>query len=130
MDWGLRSPFLKEHMSKITLNSIGILTDSTTAQNALNVNNATIQSAFDNTLSRDGSAPNQMNALIDMNGFPILNIGSSSLTVATLPAGVIGRINNVTDGAASLAWGATVTGGGSTKYLVWYNGSAWTVIGK
>ena len=36
----------------------------------------------------------------------------------------------VTDGTASLAWGATVTGGASTKYLVWFNGAAGTVIGK
>ncbi len=36
----------------------------------------------------------------------------------------------VTDGQPGLAWGATVTGGGSTKYLVWFNGSNWTVLGK
>lgn len=54
------------------------------------------------------------------------------LTVATLPTSVAGRYAYVTDGDASLAWGATVvnTGGGATKYLVWYNGSNWTVAGK
>jgi hypothetical protein len=51
-------------------------------------------------------------------------------TVATLPAAVAGMTAYVTDGTAALAWGATVTGGGSTKYLCWYNGTAWTVVGK
>ena len=47
-------------------------------------------------------------------------------------AGTGGRYAYVTDGDASLAWGATVVnlGGGATKYLVWDNGSAWTVVGK
>ena len=54
----------------------------------------------------------------------------NALTVATLPTGTLGAVASVSDGTASLAWGATVTGGGSTKYLVWYNGAAWTVVGK
>jgi hypothetical protein len=53
-----------------------------------------------------------------------------ALTVATLPTGILGRTAFVTDGTASLAWGATVTGGGSTKYFVGFNGTNWTVIGK
>jgi hypothetical protein len=51
--------------------------------------------------------------------------------VANLPAGITaGTLANVSDGAASLAWGATVTGGGSVSYLVRYNGTNWTVVGK
>lgn len=58
-------------------------------------------------------------------------VGLAALTVSTLPAaGTAGRYAYVTDGAGSLAWGATVTGGGSTKYLVWDNGTNWTVAGK
>jgi hypothetical protein len=41
-----------------------------------------------------------------------------------------GTIAYVTDGAASLAWGVTVTGGGTSKYLVFSNSVNWTVIGK
>lgn len=56
---------------------------------------------------------------------------SKGYTVATLPAGKpVGTTAYVTDGTAALGWGVTVTGGGSTPYLVWYNGSAWTVVGK
>jgi hypothetical protein len=58
-------------------------------------------------------------------------ISCGGYTVANLPAGPLtGLYAYVTDGASSIAWGNTVTGGGSTKYLVWYNGSAWTVAGK
>jgi hypothetical protein len=54
-----------------------------------------------------------------------------SETVATLPGSPApGQLSCVTDGAASLAWGATLAGGGSTKYLVWWNGVNWTVAGK
>lgn len=56
---------------------------------------------------------------------------SKGYTVATLPSGKpVGTTAYVTDGTAALAWGVTVTGGGSTPYLVWYNGTAWTVVGK
>lgn len=52
-------------------------------------------------------------------------------TVANLPSPpATGRQAVVSDGASGLAWGDTVTGGGSTKYLVWYNGAHWTVMGK
>jgi len=51
----------------------------------INNNNAEIEQAFDNTLSRDGSSPNQMEADIDMNSNRLLNLpdaitGSEPLT--------------------------------------------------
>jgi hypothetical protein len=57
---------------------------------------------------------------------------ANGLAVADLPPSPIARVGNiarVTDGAASLTWGATVTGGGTAQYLVWYNGTNWTVFG-
>lgn len=53
-------------------------------------------------------------------------------TVGTLPVGVAGAQAYVTDGDAGLAWGATAvnSGAGATNYLVWYNGTNWTVVGK
>lgn len=57
-----------------------------------------------------------------------------TFTVATLPAAASwgGATAYVTDGDASLAWGDTVvnTGSGATPYLVWSNGTNWTVTGK
>lgn len=117
-------------MSKVILNQLGSLSNETTALSVINGNATVIQTAFDNTLSRDGTQPNTMNSNLDMNGFQLLNVGATSVIVASLPTGSLGRLATVSDGTAGLAWGATVTGGGSTKYLVWYNGSVWTVIGK
>lgn len=55
----------------------------------------------------------------------------ASDTVAGLgPAGTVGRMVYVTDGAAALAWGDTVSGGSTEQYLVWDNGTNWTVVGK
>lgn len=52
-------------------------------------------------------------------------------TVAGLPTpATVGMFAYVTDGTAALAFGATVTGGGATPYLVWNNGTNWTVFGK
>lgn len=61
-------------MSKITLNNVGSLIDSTTAANTINNNTAVIQAAFDNTLSRDGTSPNTMLNILDMNSNQVLNL--------------------------------------------------------
>ena len=59
---------------KITLTDLVNLENQTTAVNAINTNNEIIELAFDNTLSRDGTAPNQMGANLDMNSNRILNL--------------------------------------------------------
>lgn len=61
-------------MSKITLTDLANLQNETTAVNAINANSATIQAAMDNTLSRDGTAPNQMQNILDMNSNQIVNL--------------------------------------------------------
>lgn len=62
-------------MSKIaTLNRLVNLTNETTAVAALNDNDTKIETAFTNTLSLDGSTPNQMGADLDMNSHRILNL--------------------------------------------------------
>lgn len=61
-------------MSKITLSNISNLVDTTTAQNTINNNSTVVQTAMDNTLSRDGTSPNQMNTNLDMNTNKILNL--------------------------------------------------------
>jgi len=62
-------------MSKIILSSVGsIQQNPTTAQTEINSNFSTIQTAFDNTLSRDGTSPNPMGADLDMNNQRILNL--------------------------------------------------------
>ena len=60
-------------MPKLTLADIGNLQNETTAVATYNSNNALMEEALDNTISRDGSIPNQMNSEFDMNGHRIIN---------------------------------------------------------
>lgn len=83
---------------KIILNNIGSLIDSATATATINSNNAVIQSAFDNTVSRDGTSPNQMNSTLDMNSNRIINlpVGVNSdepVTIGTFNSAVLGKGN-------------------------------------
>ena len=76
-------------MSKVTLNSIGSRYGSV---DALNDNFDQLEVALDNTLSRDGTGPNAMEAPLDMNAQPILNAstvyaGSLVLGGQTIEAG-------------------------------------------
>ena len=63
-------------MAKVTLNTIGSRYGSI---DALNDNFDTIETGFDNTLSRDGTGPNFMLTNLDMNGYGVVN--ASSFTV-------------------------------------------------
>jgi hypothetical protein len=74
-----------------------------------------------------GTGTTTTNGILQLNDTQL-----NGVTVSALPTGVAGMQAYVTDGDSSLAWGATVvnSGAGATKYLVWYNGSAWTVVGK
>lgn len=58
-------------MAKLTLTPITTVVNAPTA---INANNTATETALENTLSRDGTAPNAMNADFDMNGNSILNL--------------------------------------------------------
>lgn len=64
-------------MSKIILNDVGSFNTGTLA--TINTNNATLETALDNTLSRNGTSPNQMEATLDMNSNPIINLPAPDL---------------------------------------------------
>lgn len=57
----------------VTIGNIG--GNPTSAANNINVNSTRIQSAIENTLSRDGTGPNQMEADFDLNHYDVLNGG-------------------------------------------------------
>lgn len=61
-------------MAKLVLNDI---TSGYASITALNDNFARIENALENTLSRDGTAPNTMSADLDMNGHHLLNSGNA-----------------------------------------------------
>lgn len=60
-------------MAKLTLNDIAAGYASVTK---INDNNTAIETAFENTLSRDGTSPNSMNAELDMNSNKITNLAA------------------------------------------------------
>jgi hypothetical protein len=62
-------------MAKVTLNDTLSGYASITT---LNENFAAIEAAFENTLSRDGTTPNHMEADLDMNSNDLLNVGDIS----------------------------------------------------
>lgn len=62
-------------MAKVTLPNVGNLSGNENSAIArLNSNFDAIEEAFENTLSRDGTSPNSMNADIDMNSNDLLNV--------------------------------------------------------
>lgn len=61
-------------MAKIVLDDLTNLQNETSAVSTINVNNQRIENALENTLSRDGTTPNQMSASLDMNTNRILNL--------------------------------------------------------
>jgi hypothetical protein len=61
-------------MAKLTLGDLSNLQNEVTAVTTVNANNATLETALEKTLSRDGTTPNQMEADLDMNSKRILNL--------------------------------------------------------
>ena len=79
-------------MAKLTLNAIGSRYGSI---DALNDNSDLIEAAFENTLSRDGIGPNNMEADLDMDSNSIINVANlsaGSLIIGGLPVSP-GNIN-------------------------------------
>lgn len=60
--------------NKVVLTDLANLQNDATATAAINANNAAITTAMQNTLSRDGTSPNTMGAVLDMNSYHILNL--------------------------------------------------------
>lgn len=61
-------------MAKLILNDLANFQNESSATATLNANNATLETALENTLSRDGTSPNQMAAALDMNSNRIINL--------------------------------------------------------
>lgn len=61
-------------MAKVTLAAVGNLTNEISAVATIDQNFARLTTALENTLSRDGTVPNQMNSVLDMNSNRIINM--------------------------------------------------------
>src|ERR1700678_1908901 len=99
---------------QITLNPIADITQSTSAQNTINANNQVIETAFLDVLSLSGTAPNQMQSDLDMNGSQILNLPSPATSNSPL------RLQDL----------ATFNGGGSIVTGVPIGGTTGQFLGK
>lgn len=80
---------------KIVLSNIASFQNDSSAVAGYTANNTALTTALDNTLSRDGTSPNQMSASLDMNSNRILNLPTPTSTTEPL------RVQDVT--AASSA---------------------------
>lgn len=103
-------------MAKLTLSDVSNLTGAESAAIAtINANWDAIVAAIENTLSRDGTSPNQMAADIDMNSNDLMNVATgdfvsidtSSLTIDGVEA------YNVADADTILSVIKTIDGSGS-----------------
>jgi len=110
-------------MAKLTLAELANLQNEATAVSAINNNSALIETAIENTLSRDGTSPNSMDASIDMNSNRILNLPEP--IAATEPL----RLQELSDftGGGSITLNAIPAGGTTDQVLTKDSGSDYDV---
>lgn len=82
-------------MAKITLSDPENFS-SASAVSTITANNDAIETAFENTLSRDGTSPNQMEANLDMNSHRILNLPAPTTSTEPLRVMDVDADGNVT----------------------------------
>jgi hypothetical protein len=97
-------------MAKLTISDI---TSGYTSTTALNTAFAAIETALENTLSRDGTSPNQMSANLDLNGYAILNARATSgdenfIWMGTWVTGTTYAVNNLVYAPEGANEGATL----------------------
>src|SRR5689334_13320339 len=72
-------------MAKLTTTDIANISGAeSTALATINANFAAVETAMENTLSRDGSTPNTMSADLDLNSNDILNVGNIEVDTLTI----------------------------------------------
>lgn len=117
---------------KVSLTNIVNLQNETSVVNAINNNNAAITAAIDNTLSRDGTNPNQMNAVLDMNTQQVLNLPppatqNSPLRLADLTSFIgSGVVSSLPTGGTT---GQLLAKNSNTNYDVGWSSSAVSSVG-
>lgn len=91
-------------MAKLTLSDLANLQNESTAVSTINANSALIETALENTLSRDGSSPNTMGASLDMNSHSIINLPEPVLDTEPV------RLGDIDDLVADAVAAAVATG--------------------
>ena len=103
-------------MAKLTTSDLTTLTNETSAVATMNANNALIETAIENTLSRDGTTPNTMSADIDLNGNDLLNIGTYSFSGTATLSDTLGYAEEWANKAENSLVSTSAGGDGSTEY--------------
>ncbi len=96
-------------MAKLTLTDIS---SGYSSVSVINANNALIETALENTLSRDGTSPNQMNANLDMNSYRVTNLVTAVSNDEPVTLGQANTLAGVTnpltqDSVAAVLWPQT-----------------------
>ena len=112
-------------MAKLTLSNVANISGAESAAiGVINANSDAIETALENTLSRDGTSPNSMGADLDMNNNDILNVNAMDVVTLTVngvdvedivgvtgPTGATGATGPAGPTGATGATGATGTDG-------------------
>jgi hypothetical protein len=89
-------------MAKLTLNNVG--NGGPTGITAINTNFEAIQEAIENTISRDGTLPNELSGDLDVNNNNLLNIGDLEVANLIVDGVDVGeKIDQAVDAADSAA---------------------------
>lgn len=104
-------------MAKVTLTDLSSLTNQTSAITIINQNMDDIAAAIENTLSRDGTSPNEMESDLDMNDNRILNLPEPLTDTEPLR---LGDVDLTVNGALYLS------GTSSTSNSVGSGSKTWT----
>lgn len=84
-------------MAKLTLSDLSSLTDETAAIAAINANSALIETALENTFSRDGTSPNTMSTQLDMNSNKITNLATPTAGADAATKAYVDSVSSVAD---------------------------------
>jgi hypothetical protein len=116
---------------KVTLSNVSTFQNDSSAVATVNANSAAITTAMDNTLSRDGTSPNQMSANLDLNSNRLLNPGMldmagsvlTGLPAATNPTDAV-RLEDISGVSGNIVGPATNHNG----YIPTWNGANTRVL--
>lgn len=98
-------------MAKLSTSDLASLANETSAITTINANNTLIETALENTLSRDGTSPNTMSANLDMNSNRITNLPAPASSAEPATKGYVDGVTfaQVPTGFATLsAFGETL----------------------
>lgn len=111
-------------MAKLTTSDITNISGAEeTAIATLNSNFAAIEDALENTLSRDGTTPNTLEADLDLNGNDILNVGSINAESVTIDGSEITTAGFAKGDAATITVGTVTTGAAGSSATVTNSGT-------